>query len=91
MSLRVAQHVTGLTVHRAHTHCSQPLPGAHPGATSALATAPEVDSPRRLTEKEAGPRAVAQGSLEPLLMSDPGWGSEGGLILLQFSFLPLTF
>ena len=92
VSLRVAQHVTGLTVYRAHTHCPQPLLGAHPRATSALVTAPKVDSPRRLTEKETGPRAVAQGSLEQLLlMSDPGWGRECGLILLQLSLLPMTF
>ena len=58
---------------------------------SALVTAPEVDAQRRLTEKEAGPRATAQGSLGPRLVSDPGWGSKGGLIPLQLSLLPLTF
>ena len=54
-------------------------------------TALEVDAPRRFMEREAGPRAVAQGSLGPQLVSDPGWGSEGGLIPLQLSLLPLTF
>lgn len=81
----------GLTVHRAHALCPQLLPDAHPRAMSALVTAPEVAAPHRLTEKEAGPRAATQGSLGPWLVTDPGWGSEGGLIPLQLSLLPLTF
>lgn len=68
-----------------------PLHPCHPRAPFALMTAPEVDAPRRFMEREAGPRAVAQGSLGPRLVSDPGWGSKGGLTPLQLSLLPLTF